>query len=185
MCISPFAKTERLQYVAVASTHGAVILILIAVLQDYNADAWWDHWNRYVPLDSVDSEVSSRTLFNNLQIGSFRGAKWHLEQHETDVCSNPSDPRVYTHPHTPSHNIFQHVHPSLHTITHKQNHTFFTPTCKHFLLYLLPHSHLEIHVHAHKDTDWKCAKPRCLPNGLVVGRKCRAQWSVTVKALEG
>lgn len=39
MCISPFAETERLQYVAVASTRGAVILFSIAVLQDYNTDA--------------------------------------------------------------------------------------------------------------------------------------------------
>lgn len=39
MCISPFAETERLQYVAVASTRGAVIFFSIAVLQDYNTDA--------------------------------------------------------------------------------------------------------------------------------------------------
>lgn len=155
VCICPFAETERLQYVAVASTRGAVILISVAVLQDYNTQApdeiieigmcLYIQWIQRSVVGHCSiiyrlalSEEQSDTLSSMKQMG--------VRILLTQECTH-----IHAHPVTIFSNL--HVHPSLHTIKHKQKHTFFTPTCRHFLLYLLPHSHPEIHVHAHKDTQ--------------------------------
>lgn len=47
-------------------------------------------------------------------------------------------------------------------------------------MHTMQHTQIQSDTH----TQIECVKPCCLPNGLEVGRKCRAQRSVTVKAPE-
>lgn len=82
-----------------------------------------------------------------------------------------------------------------HTDTHHST-IFFKLTCptnwitldytysrKHAHIFC-PNSHIKFWAHTNTQKHRECADSRWLPNGLVAGRKCRAQWSVTVKAPE-